>query len=176
MSATRTTKDGLTPKMLRFSQLLAVDGNASAAYRTAYDAENMLPETVTRAAHDLAHDSKVAARVETIHEEAAIYADLTPQRIAANVLENRRDARKATQFGAALKADQLLGEMIGVLGTRRTVHEGTIRHEVLHASLGELDADQLRALVALGKQVQETGKMPALPAPKAQDADAPATE
>jgi hypothetical protein len=167
--ATPTTPDGLTPKQLGFARDLAKDGNASQAYRRNYDVAGMATTTIGHEAHLLAHNPKVAAHVQRIHRRTAVYADLDASLIATNLLEDRRIAQDGSNPASMVAADRALGEMIGVLGVRRHVVEGTIRHEHLHASLGELDADALRALVALG-ELAKAGKVPALPAATSEDA------
>ena len=151
----------LTIKQERFAQEYVATGNASEAYRRAYDTQGN-PETVAREAHRLVWHPKVAPRIEALQREAAVHAGLTPARIAAFLLADREMAHNTGQIAAAIAADTRLGEMIGVLGTRRHLVEGCVRHEHLHARLSELDADALRVLVALGKQAEETGILPAL--------------
>lgn len=76
--------NGLTLKQERFAQeFIANGGNASAAYRAAYDAANMLPETITQRAYELLHDSDVAAMVAQLQGEAAAASRITVQRILA---------------------------------------------------------------------------------------------
>lgn len=166
--ATPTTSDGLTPKQIGFARDLARDGNASQAYRRNYDVAGMATATIGHEAHLLAHNPKVAAHVQRIHRRTAIYADIDASLIATNLLSDRELARELGNPAAAVTADRALGEMIGVLGVRRHVVEGTIRHEHLHASLGELDEGQLRALVALG-EMASAGKVPALPGATSED-------
>ena len=151
----------LTIKQERFAQEYVATGNASEAYRRAYDTQGN-PETVAREAHRLVWHPKIAPRIEDIQREAASYAGLTPARIAAFLLADREQAREKGQIGAAISADTRLGEMVGVLGTRRNVVEGTSRHEHIVANLAALDADALRALVALGKSVEDGADILAL--------------
>ena len=51
----------LTPKQDHFARLIALDGvNQAEAYRQAYDAGNMKPETIWQRASEVARHSKVA--------------------------------------------------------------------------------------------------------------------
>jgi phage terminase small subunit len=60
----------LTPKQNDFAMhYLATRGNASEAYRLAYDAAAMKPQTIWRRAHELLHNGKVAARIEELKVE-----------------------------------------------------------------------------------------------------------
>lgn len=61
----------LTPKQEKFCQVYVDSDNASYAYRQAYNAENMKPETVWSHASRLLKDGKVWARVEEIRAERA---------------------------------------------------------------------------------------------------------
>lgn len=62
----------LTEKQEKFCQFyLDTEGNASEAYRMAYDTSNMKPETVWSNASRLLDDSKVAARICEIRAERA---------------------------------------------------------------------------------------------------------
>lgn len=62
----------LTEKQEKFCQFyLDTEGNASEAYRMAYDTSNMKPETVWSNASRLLDDSKVAARISEIRTERA---------------------------------------------------------------------------------------------------------
>jgi hypothetical protein len=59
------------PKQEQFAQHFAAHGNATAAYRAAFDCAGMLPGTVHRRAYELAHDPAVAARVRELLAAAA---------------------------------------------------------------------------------------------------------
>lgn len=62
----------LTLKQEKFCQYYVdTDGNASEAYRMAYDATNMQPETIWSNASRLANSSKVSARINAIMKERA---------------------------------------------------------------------------------------------------------
>lgn len=52
----------LTPKQEAFCIAYIETGNASEAYRKAYDAENMKPETVTKRASELLANGDIAGR------------------------------------------------------------------------------------------------------------------
>lgn len=68
----KTSTRRLTEKQERFCQFyLDTDGNASEAYRMAYDASNMQPETVWSNASRLMDNSKVEARIAEIRAERA---------------------------------------------------------------------------------------------------------
>ncbi len=62
-------EDGLTPKQRKFAANLAEGMSQAEAYRGAYDAENMAPETIHAHASRLAKRDKVAARVDALIAE-----------------------------------------------------------------------------------------------------------
>ena len=60
---------GLTPKQEKFCREFIKCGNASEAYRKAYNAENMKPETINRKASELLDNGKITARVQELDKE-----------------------------------------------------------------------------------------------------------
>ena len=153
----RATKlrNGLTLKQERFAyEFFRNGGNATEAYRQAYPGTKASNATISRTAFDLTRNPKIVAKVEALQRGLLEYEGLTPSKIAANLLEDREFARSQESPAAMITADTRLGELIGVLGTRRHVVEGTVRHEHLMASLGQLAPEQLEALVELGKRVE----------------------
>lgn len=59
----------LTIKQERFSLKLHETGNASEAYRFAYNTSRMKPETINRAAFELSKLPKITARLEQLEEQ-----------------------------------------------------------------------------------------------------------
>lgn len=72
---------GLTPKQEKFAQKYIETGNASEAYRLAYDADGMKPTTINRNAHALLENSKVAARVAGLKERQLKRHDISIDRV-----------------------------------------------------------------------------------------------
>ena len=85
------TPSGLTNKQERFAIEYVKTGNASEAYRIAYDASGMKDETIWPAASRLLADCKVAARVGELRKQAADSAMMT----SADVL---REAMRLARF------------------------------------------------------------------------------
>ena len=56
----------LTPKQERFCLKYAETGNASEAYRCAYNTDNMKPETINRTAFAMLENHKITARLDEI--------------------------------------------------------------------------------------------------------------
>lgn len=69
----------LTPKQERFCNYYIETGNASEAYRRAYDAGKMKPDSVNRKAFELLENVKIAARVRELQEEFNRKSDLTKE-------------------------------------------------------------------------------------------------
>ena len=68
--------------MEAFSRLYVENGgNASAAYRGAYNAQNMLPASVEQTACRLLRNLKVASRVSQLQEEAGRRNDISVDRV-----------------------------------------------------------------------------------------------
>ena len=61
----------LTPKKEAFSLAYLETGNASEAYRRAYSAEKMKPETIHKRASELLADREVAGRIAELQQAAA---------------------------------------------------------------------------------------------------------
>ena len=61
----------LTIKQEKFAQLVVELGDNSKAYRGAYDASRMKPESVHRKARELIENVKVSARIDELRAEAA---------------------------------------------------------------------------------------------------------
>lgn len=68
---------GLTHKQERYAQARVEGMNQSDAFRAAYDASRMKPETVWRRGHDLESNGKVRARIAELQERAMRRHDVT---------------------------------------------------------------------------------------------------
>jgi terminase, small subunit len=107
----------MTPKQEQFARLYVETGNASEAYRQAYNTDNMKPETVTNEAYKLLQAPDISAMVDGLKEEAR-------QRHAVTVgdllheLEQARAAALAAptpQSSAAVSATMGKAKMLGLL-------------------------------------------------------------
>lgn len=77
--------NGLTVKQERFAAAYIETGNASEAYRQAYDADGMSPNSVHREAHAVLENPKVAARVAALQTELKERHKVTVDRIVAEL-------------------------------------------------------------------------------------------
>jgi len=67
----------LTQKQINFCHKYIECGNASEAYRFAYNAENMKPESITRKASELMANGIVSAMVQELRDKATETFDIT---------------------------------------------------------------------------------------------------
>lgn len=96
--------DTLTPKQEAFCQRYLETGNASEAYRLAYDAEKMKPESVHRNAHELLANTKIASRLEELKARQLKRHDVTIDRVLAEYAKLAfLDIRKAFDADGNLK-------------------------------------------------------------------------
>ncbi len=69
-------KNKLTPKQEKFCNGYVETGNASEAYRNAYNCKNMKPETVNRKAFELLNNGKITARIAELQAELQRRSDI----------------------------------------------------------------------------------------------------
>ena len=105
---------GLTPKMEAFCLEFAQTGNASDAYRKAYNAERMKPETVSRTAHELAQSPKIAARLSQLRSDSRKRAGITLAEHIRDLKNLRNLAAQAKQYGPAVSAEMARGKVSGL--------------------------------------------------------------
>ena len=91
----------LTPKQEDFCRFYIETGNASEAYRKAYDCERMKAETVNRNAAALLANNKIATRLEELRAEIAKRHEVTEDSLIAE-LEEARDLAKNLMNPAAM--------------------------------------------------------------------------
>jgi len=103
--------------MEKFAQALVKTGNQSEAYREAYNALKMKPETVHRAAHELMQNPNVAARIAELRAAAAKRNEITVDDLVAELEEARQAGLGATspQAAAAVAATMGKAKILGFL-------------------------------------------------------------
>lgn len=121
----------LTQKQEAFCLAYIETGNASEAYRRAYSAGKMKPETVSRNAKALLDSSKIATRLEAVRQPAVEAAQVSLVLHLARLDDLSRRAEAAGQFGAAIAAETNRGRAAGFY-TERIDH--TTRGEKLPVS------------------------------------------
>jgi len=67
----------LTPKQTKFVEVYLETGNASEAYRQAYNVKSMNENTINRNAHSLLYNNKIATRLDEIKAKNAERTQVT---------------------------------------------------------------------------------------------------
>ena len=111
----------LTQKQEDFCLAYVECGNASKAYRQVYDAANMKPETIHVKASELLSNGKVAVRIVELRQQSADRLDITVEKIAAQLSEDRQLAHEVKQAGAAVSASMGMAKLFGFLTDRHKV-------------------------------------------------------
>ena len=123
----------LTIKQEKFAQLVVELGDKSKAYRGAYNAERMKPETVHKRSGELIANGAVAGRIDQLRAEAAKAHRCTVESLLIK-LDTAYDtalASETPQCSAAVSAvmaqaklcglDKQLVELSGTITTRSTL-------------------------------------------------------
>ncbi|MCH6203860.1 terminase small subunit [Brucella ciceri] len=148
----------LTPKQEAFARAYVETGNASEAYRRAYNVgEKTKPETVWRKASEVLADGKVTARVHELQGKAAQKVAVTVESLATELEEARQIAITEKQSSAAVSATMGKAKLFG-LGTENRKISGTL--QVITISAKQLEAltdDELAALESAYPVLQKLG-------------------
>jgi len=131
----------LTAKQETFCLEYVQTGNASEAYRRAYDADRMKPETVHRMAHALLKSHKVTARIEDLRkdiEENAIADAKARQRWWTKIMYDGTAGMKDR-----LKASELLAKAQGDFIERREISGQAGGPVILKIGDKEIDPEAL---------------------------------
>lgn len=84
-----TSGRGLTPKQEKFCQLYIELGNASEAYRQAYDCSKMQTSTINTKAKELLKNGPITVRIEELQQAHRQRHNLTVDNIIADLQEYR---------------------------------------------------------------------------------------
>lgn len=104
----------LTPKQESFCLAYLETGNASEAYRRAYSAEKMKPETVNRAAKEMIDLPKIAARLQELRKPAVKAAQITLEQHLKDLQRLRDLAESSEKYGPAIQAEMARGKASGL--------------------------------------------------------------
>ena len=105
----------LTVKQENFALKFVETGNASRAYRHAYEADEMLPGSVWREASLLLKHPKVAQRIAELREMARELALVTVCTVTEELEEARRLAIKTEQPSSAVSASMGKAKLHGLI-------------------------------------------------------------
>ena len=123
----------LTPKQEAFCLAYVETGNASEAYRRAYDAARMKAPTINVKASELLADGKVAVRVAELQAEHAERHKITVDDIIRQLDEDRHFAREHEAPAPAISSTMGKAKVLGFLTDKvhhsgGTVNVGIIRY------------------------------------------------
>ena len=111
----------LTPKQEAFAVEYVGTGNASEAYRRAYNATNMKSATIHSRASELLKHGGIAARVAQLKVHLAADNEVTFGEVAAALRASIKAAMEAGQYSAAVSACMGLAKLGGLLVEKRQV-------------------------------------------------------
>ena len=122
------TAGRLTQKQENFCLAYIETGNASEAYRKAYNADGMKPETVNRKAKELLDNGKITARLEELRKPVAESAQITLAQHLSTLEELRELAKEEGKYGPAIQAEIARGKAAGLYVERSHIDgEITVR-------------------------------------------------
>lgn len=104
----------LTHKQEMFCLAYVETGNASEAYRRAYDTGKMKPESVNESASRLLADVKIVARLEQLRAPVRERAQITLESHLERLNHLSLMAEQAEQYSAAIKAEESRGKVSGL--------------------------------------------------------------
>lgn len=105
----------MTPKQEKFCQLYIELGNASEAYRQAYEPKKMSANAIGVEACKLLDNPKVALKVAELKARHAERHEMTVDEIARMLREDREFARQCETPAAAVSASMGLAKLYGHL-------------------------------------------------------------
>lgn len=105
----------LTPKQEAFSKAYLETGNASEAYRRAYDADGMKENAIHVNASKLLKNTKVALRVGELQKRTQKRHEITVDTITEMLKADRQLARENGQTSAAVTAAMGLAKLHGLI-------------------------------------------------------------
>lgn len=113
----------LTPKQEAFCLAYLELGTAAAAYRSAYDAENMTPGSVWVEAHHLLRNPKVSLRIELLQAQNAEKSGITVESLTADLRAAYGLAMETGNPSAAVSATNAMGKLHGLIVDRSEVDQ-----------------------------------------------------
>lgn len=138
----------ITPKQEAFALAYVETGNASEAYRRAYDAGNMKPESINRKAKELLDNGKIAARVDALRAEHVERHKFTVDNMIAQLDQDREYARQEGSPAAAVSASMGKAKILGFMTDKIHHSGGPLQVQVVRFS--DMSDEEL-ARIAAGK-------------------------
>lgn len=104
----------LTIKQETFCLKYIETGNASEAYRQAYDSDGMKPESVNRKAIELLENGKITARIKELQDEHQARHEITVDDLIAELEEAREVAKAKENANAMISATLGKAKLLGL--------------------------------------------------------------
>lgn len=104
----------LTPKQAAFVREYVKCGNASEAYKLAYDARNMQGDTIRKRASELLANGDISGAITAIQARAAERVGITLEAHLARLEHLSNVAESLEQIGTSVKAEELRGKVSGL--------------------------------------------------------------
>ena len=105
----------LTPKQEKFCQVYIETGNASEAYRQAYNTEKMKPESVNSKGYQLLKQVQITARLDELRAEHKKRHEITVDTLVAELEEARKLAFETDKAAAAVSATMGKAKLLGLV-------------------------------------------------------------
>lgn len=138
----------LTPKQEAFALAYVETGNASEAYRRAYDPKRMTPEAIAVEASKLLKHPKVALRVSELQAEHAERHKVTVDDIIRQLDEDRLFAREHEAPAAAISSTMGKAKVLGFLTDKVHHSGGNVNVQVVRFS--DMTDEELARIAAGG--------------------------
>ncbi len=135
----------MTPKQEAFCMAYIETGNATRAYRLAYDAENMQNSTISNEAYKLMKDHDITMRIKELQEQYAELNKVTVETLTHELSEAQEIARQEGQAGAFVSATTAKAKLHGLLIKRVETKEVETR------TPEQIDAEILALIKSFGK-------------------------
>ncbi|HGJ5854333.1 terminase small subunit [Arsenophonus nasoniae] len=149
-----------TPKQEAFCQAFIETGNASEAYRRAYNTEKMKAATINRAAKQMLENSKVAARIEELRKSHADRHNTIVDNLLQELEEARQIAVEGKQASAAINATMGKAKLLGnnvIYSAEIQKNKEYLRSILERKQSGEISALQAAQLIEIeGVEVPAT--------------------
>lgn len=133
----------LTIKQERFCMVYVETGNASEAYRQAYNAENMKEASINVNASKLLTDAKIALRIKELKSGHTKRHELTIDDLVKQLEEAR-------QVALALENPQCSAAISATMGTAKLLGLVVDKTDIKLTNVKELTNEQLAAIASSG--------------------------
>jgi phage terminase small subunit len=144
----------MTLKQEAFARAYVETGNASEAYRRAYNAENMNENVVRVKACELLKNGNVSVMVEQLKSKHQKKHDITVEKLTEMALKAYNEAQRIAptsgqmQTSAMIKASEFLGKLHGLIVDRSEVTHKDGVEDLTEAELANIARSGRRGTVA----------------------------